>query len=265
MPTVFDGIFARASEANRLALGMYLIPGFPNWEDSRLASEYAAAAGVDFIEFPVVGTGGFTARTGSTIARILDAGAGVADDNLLAWLAPVRTGVGVIYEGAWPEAQNWNAHEALLHHSQAFLMEADVPDIEEWAGASQRNWGKPIVTTVDACREMLSPLEQRRISRSSAFIYMSLGSKTGERRCDTSMMRRKLLQIRALGCRTPVCAAFGISTPEDIWAVREAGCDGVIIGSAALEALEHGAKSFARWLEEIVSACTADHQFVNAT
>jgi hypothetical protein len=241
---------------------MYLIPGFPCWEDSRLALDYAVSAGIDFIEFPVLGTGGFTARTGSTIARILGTDAAASGGDLANWLAPVQTGVGVIYDGAWPQPDRWNAHETLLHHSQAFLMEADVPDIEDWAKASRRNWGKPIVTTVDACREALSPLEQRRISRAAGFIYMSLGSKTGERRCDTAMMRSKLLQIRALGCRTPVCAAFGISTADDILSVREAGCDSVIIGSAALEALERGPQAFARWLEDIVAA--AGHQFVPA-
>jgi tryptophan synthase alpha subunit len=72
------------------------------------------------------------------------------------------------------------------------------------------------------------------------------------------MMRRKLLQMRVSGCKIPVCAAFGISTPADVATVRRAGCDGLIIGSAALEALERGPDFFAYWLDGIKTACAAE-------
>jgi hypothetical protein len=255
MQPAFDDIFARARAQKRLALGLYLIPGFPNRTDSRAAINYAVASGVDFIEFPVLGNGGFTARTGSTIARILGESFVAHDPQ---WLSAVNTGVGVVYDGAWPSPERWGAHHDLLCRSSAFLMEADVPDIETWATASEKNWGKPVVTTVDACRDMLSSLEERRLSRASALIYMSLGRRTGERSCNAVMMRRKLLQIRVSGCKVPVCAAFGISTPDDVAAVRRAGCDGLIIGSAALEALERGPDFFAQWLDEIKRACAAE-------
>jgi Tryptophan synthase alpha chain len=255
MPAVFDDIFARARAQSRLALGLYLIPGFPNREESRFAVRHAVALGVDFIEFPVLGNGRFTSRTGSTIARILREGSIAHDPE---WLSAVNTGVGVVYDGAWPSPERWDAHEDLLHRAHALLMEADVPDIEAWAGASEANWGRPVVTTVDARRDMLASLEERRLSSTSPFIYMSLGRRTGERSCNFVMMRRKVLQMRVSGCRTPVCAAFGIRTPRDVAAVRQSGCDGIIIGSAALEALERGPEFFVRWLGAITAACAAD-------
>lgn len=255
MPPAFDDIFSRAQAQKRLALGLYLIPGFPNPKESRLAVRHAVASGVDFIEFPVLGNGGFTSRTGSTIARILSEDRVALDPQ---WMSEVNTGIGVVYEGAWPSPERWEAHEDLLHRSHALLMEADVSDIEAWASASEANWGKPVVTTVDARRDMLASLEERCLSRASPFIYMSLGRRTGERCCNFVMMRRKLLQMRVSGCRSPVCAAFGIKTPRDVAAVRRSGCDGIIIGSAALEALERGLDFFARWLDGIVVGCAAE-------
>ena len=48
---------------------------------------------------------------------------------------------------------------------------------------------------------------------------------------------------------TPVLAGFGISRPEHVAAVLDAGADGVVVGSAAIDAADRGG---AAALEEFV-------------
>ncbi|WP_257450278.1 tryptophan synthase subunit alpha [Archangium lipolyticum] len=254
---MLDEKFTRAKNVGRLALGIYLIPGFPTWEASREAVELAEAMGVDFIEFPILGAGQWSARTGDTIAKVLARNHGRLirlDDPMRRWLEPISVGVGVVYDGAWPEPMRWSADAHFLERASALLLEPDVGELHERAEQAIA-WGKPLITTVDGRQPECSPTERRMLTIAQGFVYMSLGARTGERSSSTEMMRTKVSAIRAMGCTLPVCAAFGISNAGDVAEIRAAMCDGVIIGSAAIRTLERGGRAFERWLGTIIDAC----------
>jgi tryptophan synthase alpha chain len=91
---------------------------------------------------------------------------------------------------------------------------------------------------------------QKRVADASrGFIYyVSLTGVTGARHSLPGELARNLRSVRKRS-RLPVCAGFGISTPEQAAAVARAA-DGVIIGSAIVRALaqspELGAERFSR-------------------
>jgi tryptophan synthase alpha chain len=47
-------------------------------------------------------------------------------------------------------------------------------------------------------------------------------------------------RVQAAAGGTPVLAGFGISRPEQVSAILAAGADGVIVGSAAIDAADRG-------------------------
>lgn len=260
MPPTLEARFADAKRSGRLVLGMFLVPGYPSWRESQQAVEIAEASGVDFIEYPVMGSGRYSDRTGRGIANALmraQADLVQANQATRKWLDRVSIGVGVVYDGAWPEPKVWAADRSFLDHAVALILEPDFDDFDKRAKAAAR-WGKSLIVTVSALGSLLAPHQRLLVQRSTGFVYMSLGGRTGQRSCGISEISTRLKQIRASGCTTPVCAAFGIRDVADIIEVRRAGCEGVIIGSGAIEALEQGITTFQRWLEGIRAACSAN-------
>jgi hypothetical protein len=257
MPGALDERFTRRTDPKRLLLGIYLIPGFPSWEASKDAVELAQSMGVGFIEFPIVGAGRWSPRTGTSIGQALTQHReelSRMSASMRSWLRSVRVGVGVVYDGVWIEPRRWCAPATFLRRSRALILEPNVNDWDAYAAQAEK-WGKPLIPTVDARQPMSSADERRVRATSHGFIYMSLGAKTGERTCGLTEMRATVMSLRTFGTSLPVCAAFGIQAPADVAQVRAAGCDGVIVGSAAIDALEHGVESFARWLDTILDAC----------
>lgn len=260
MPPTLEARFADAKRSGRLALGIFLVPGYPSWRESQEAVEIAEASGVDFIEYPVMGSGRCSNRTGQGIANaLMHARADLVHANqaTLKWLDQVSIGVGVVYDGAWPEPKVWAADQSFLDHAVALILEPDLDDFDKRTEAAAR-WGKSLIVTISALGSSLAPDQRLLVKRSTGFVYMSLGGRTGQRSCGVSEISTRLEQIRATGCTTPVCAAFGIRDAADIAEVRRAGCEGVIIGSAAIEVLERGIATFQRWLVGIRAACSAN-------
>jgi tryptophan synthase alpha chain len=84
-----------------------------------------------------------------------------------------------------------------------------------------------------------TPLERaRRIAEASTgFLYfVSVTGITGERRELSPQLKSQLSNLRAT-TKVPICVGFGISTPEQVRALRE-HADGIIVGSALVRPLE---------------------------
>ena len=62
---------------------------------------------------------------------------------------------------------------------------------------------------------------------------------------------RRVAEMRAAGLSIPIAAGIGISTPEDVLLALAHGCDGVIVGSAALEAAQQGPRTLDHFLTRI--------------
>jgi tryptophan synthase alpha chain len=240
----------------RAVVGIYLVPGFPDWATSVQALAASLDAGVDFVEFPIICEKDWSPRTGGVIARALEH---AIDCSRLAsraavWLGAVPRGVGIVYRSAWPEPDRWAAPEELLALASALLLE---PDVESWDAyaAYAREWGLPLVPAVDGRDGRLSADERSRLRAGDVFAYLSLGGQTGSRDDRLDEAREKTALIREIRPDIPICAAFGIATPDDVREVLETVvCDGVVIGTAALEALEAGMPAYRSWLRSVIRA-----------
>jgi tryptophan synthase alpha subunit len=253
-PSRLSDIIGATTRRGGLAVGMYLVPGFPSWSASMEALSLCLHHDVDFIEFPAISDPQWSPRTGEVIARALREAEPGSEADLTAWLlrAPVR--VAVVYGSAWPSPATWSASPPLRAGVSAYLFETDPPEIADYARAAADD-GAVIIPAVDATATGLSEADRRIISCGGGFVYASMGPQTGTRAASPADLRRKRAEIRSVRPDLPVCAAFGISRPADVEELRGGdGCDGVIIGTAALAKLDEGTSAFDGWLKGIMAA-----------
>jgi tryptophan synthase alpha subunit len=253
-PSRLSDIIGGNARRGRLAVGIYLVPGFPSWRESLEALSMCLSHDVDFIEFPAMSDPQWSPRTGQTVARALRDAEPYAEAEATAWLlrAPVR--VAVVYGSAWPSPAVWSAPPPLRAGVSGYLFESGPSDVAGYALAAAEE-GAAIIPTVDATTAGLSDADRRLISRGGGFVYASMGAKTGTRSASLSDLERKRTEVQAVRPDLPVCAAFGINEAADVEELRGGGgCDGVIIGSAALAKLGEGMAAFTGWLKEIVTA-----------
>jgi tryptophan synthase alpha subunit len=245
----------RASSARgELAVGIYLVPGFPDWNTSLEALGLCLSHGVDFIEFPAMSAPRWSPRTGPVLVQALQDAEPYSEPKATAWLlrAPVR--VAVVYGSAWPTPVTWSAPPSLRAGVSGYLFESDPAEIAPYALAAAER-GAVIIPAVDASKAGLSDADRRVISSGGGFVYASLGPRTGSRAASAADLQRKRSEIRSVRPDLPVCAAFGISQAADVEELRDGeGCDGVIIGSAALTRLSEGTAAFGIWLKDIVTS-----------
>lgn len=237
-----------------LAVGIYLVPGFPSWRASMEALTLCVSHGVDFVEYPAVADPRWSPRTGQTIARALRDAEPYDEAEQVAWLlrAPVR--VAIVYGSAWPAPDTWAAPPPLRAGVSGYLFEDDPADVTDYAMAAAAD-GAVVIPAVDASAAELSDADRYTLRRGGGFVYASLGPETGKRAASLADLQRKRAQLRAVRPDLPVCAAFGISQAADVEQLRgSGGCDGVIIGTAALATLAEGTAAFAGWLKDVVAA-----------
>ena len=79
-----------------------------------------------------------------------------------------------------------------------------------------------------------------RVSRGFIYIVSAIGTTGARDELDVERLRGLLARVRPHAGALPLLCGFGVSRPEHVRALRAAGADGVIVGSAAISALEAG-------------------------
>jgi tryptophan synthase alpha subunit len=253
-PSRLSDVIGGSTRRGELAVGIYLIPGFPSWSASLEALRLCVRHDVDFVEFPAISDLVWSLRTGGLIARALRDAEPGSEAQWHEWLlhAPVR--VAIVYGSAWPAPAVWSAPPFLHAGVSGYLFETDPPDVTDYALAAAED-GAVVIPAVDATADGLSDGDRRVIARGGGFVYASLGPSTGTRAASPADLARKRAEVQSVRPELPVCAAFGISEPADVDELRGGGgCDGVIIGTAAVAKLEEGTSAFAGWLKGIMAA-----------
>lgn len=253
-PSLLPDIIGGQAERGSLAVGIYLVPGFPDWDTSTRALSVCLDHGADFIEFPAMTGPRWSPRTGPVVARALRDAEPYREAQASAWLSRAPARVAIVYPSAWPSPHGWAAPPALRAGTCGYLFETDPPDVAPYAQAAGRD-GAVIIPAVDATVAGLSDADRRVLCLGGGFVYASLGPKTGSRAASGADLRRKQAEVAAVRPDLPVCAAFGISAAADVEELRgTGGCSGVIIGSAALAKLGEGIAAFTGWFKEIVTS-----------
>jgi tryptophan synthase alpha chain len=91
---------------------------------------------------------------------------------------------------------------------------------------------------------------------SNGFIYVvsAIGTTGARDELDVERLRTLLARVRANAGELPLLCGFGVSRGEHVAALCEAGADGVIVGSAAIDAVNRGGPAE---LERFVSSLAA--------
>jgi len=77
-------------------------------------------------------------------------------------------------------------------------------------------------------------------SRGFVYVVSAIGTTGARDALDSERLAGLLGRVRARAGELPLLCGFGVSRPEQVRALRDAGADGVIVGSAAIDALERG-------------------------
>jgi tryptophan synthase alpha chain len=132
------------------------------------------------------------------------------------------------------------------------LIVADVPPEEagELAAAAAAN-GIDLVQLVSLTSRDARLAIAAGASRGFVYVVAAIGVTGARAALDVERLRGLLALVRSYAGELPLLCGFGVSTPEQVAALREAGADGVIVGSAAIEAVGRGG---ADELERFVSS-----------
>jgi tryptophan synthase alpha chain len=121
------------------------------------------------------------------------------------------------------------------------LIVADVPpdDGDELQAESARN-GIDLVQLVALTSADARLALATRASRGFVYVVSAIGTTGAREELDVERLRGLLARVRAHAGTLPLLCGFGVSSPGQVRDLRAAGADGVIVGSAAITALEGG-------------------------
>ena len=235
--------FDRAAAEHRAALIGYIVAGYPDAETSLAVALAAADAGADIIEVGLPYSDPLA--DGATIQRATTAalrGGATFEGSLdlVRRLAAARPNLPLVPMGYANQVIGGGDGSAvagrLVAAGAAGVIIVDLtPDEGAPFEAIARAGGLAVVyivapTTQPARRAWIA-------ERSGGFLYcVSLTGVTGARAALPATVGRLVRDVRAVS-PVPVAVGFGISRPAHVRALARAGADGVVVGSALVEAL----------------------------
>ena len=235
--------FDAARREGRAALVPYVVAGYPDLETSYAAALACIDAGADVLEVGLpysdpLADGATLQRAssaalkaGATFDRSIELVGRIAESRPRVPLVPMCYANQVIGGG-----DGRVAAKRLADAGAAGIIVADLtPDEGSPFEAVARDAGLAVVylvapTTPAARRAMIA-------ARSGGFLYcVSLVGVTGARTSLPDDVARLVREVKAASA-VPVGVGFGVSRPEHVRALAEAGADGVIVASALVDAL----------------------------
>lgn len=255
------GRFRRVRDRKEAALIPYFVAGYPNFRTCREALWQAFEAGASLVELGIPFSD--PVADGPTIARATHKALerGVTPRRCLQFLASLRREgfdlpvLGMTYAnllfapGYRRSAREW---------ARAGFDGAIVPDlsVEDSADFRRSFRGAGLGTVFFASPSTLPARLPAIVRASTAFLYLvSVYGTTGTRSQVAPETLELLRRVRRARGRNgpPVCVGFGVSRPEHVRDLRAAGADGVIVGSALVEAIDAG-RNVRRYLTELKAA-----------
>ena len=259
MPTIRE-VFARLRQTHRKALIPFVMAGDPSLPATAQLIQALAEAGADCVEVGIPFSDPLA--DGPTIQRAASRAlaAGTTPPAVLTMIARLkrRVAVPLILLSYWNPVAQYGSRGAgddpapfLRDAARCGVSGLIVPDLPpDEADGLQVLGRRHGIATIFLAAPTSPAHRLRRIARASeGFIYyVSLTGTTGARRQLPSDWLHGVRQLKLLTTK-PVCVGFGISTPAQARAIGRVA-DGVIIGSALLNALEPFRNHRGRWLRE---------------
>ncbi|HAM40319.1 MAG TPA: tryptophan synthase subunit alpha [Candidatus Omnitrophica bacterium] len=253
-------VFARLRQTHRKALIPFVMAGDPSLPATAQLIQALAGVGADCVEVGIPFSDPLA--DGPTIQRASSRalGTGVTPAAVLKMIARIkrRVAVPLILLSYWNPVVHYGSRRAACDPAP-FLRDAArcgvsgliVPDLPPDEADGLHDLGRRHgIATIFLAAPTSPAYRLRRIARASeGFIYyVSLTGTTGARRQLPPDWLHGVRELKLLTTK-PVCVGFGISTPAHARAVGRVA-DGVIVGSALLNALEPFRNQRRRWLRE---------------
>lgn len=239
-----DRAFADARAAGRKTLMPFLVGGAPGVFPRILAAVERAGAGVIEVGMPFSDPVADGPVIAAAMHRALAAGVTPASvfravreaRDSLGVRAPIvfMTSVSVVERLG---AARFAADAAAAGADGVIFPDAPLEEIERFS-APARDAGLAAALLVAPTTP--APRAAAIARASSGFVYLlaRAGVTGAGASTDHGALRERVLALRA-ATTLPICAGFGVSTPEHVRAVtHDAGADGAIVGSALVAALE---------------------------
>lgn len=176
---------------------------------------------------------------------------GVWSEEVLEVYSNLRPNLYIVHEGT-----PLHSPEVLLEKMEgrvdAILLGWREKNVEKWHRIAQ-GYGIEMAQSVSP---NMSRGEIKDVVRyAEGFIYLTAAPKTGGKVHAVNRILNTIQTIKEIREDIPICCGFGIKTPENVKRIGSLdGCDGVIIGTAILEALSKGLGEFERYVDGIVAA-----------
>lgn len=253
-------VFHQLRRAHRKAVIPFVMGGDPNLTATAQVLQVLANAGADCLEVGIPFSDPLA--DGPTIQRASSRAlaAGTTPAAVLAMVGRVarRVRVPVVILSYWNPVVQFG-RRGMANEAGPFFREAArcgvsgliVPDLPPDEANGLHELGRSYGIATIFLAAPTSPAHRlRQIARASeGFIYyVSLAGTTGARRQLPLEWLHGVRQLKLLTTK-PICVGFGISTPAQARAVGRVA-DGVIVGSALLNALEPLQRQRWRWLRQ---------------
>jgi tryptophan synthase alpha chain len=255
--------FAAARHAGRLAFVPYVVAGYPDAQTSERAILAAIDAGADLVEIGLPYSDpladGATVQRASAAAlaagATLDASLGVLERVCAARPSTPVMVMGYVNQFLGPVG----AEAVSAGLAAAGASGAIVPDLTPDEGRPlEEAFGRHALALV----YLVAPTTPRDraayiAERAGGFVYcVSLTGVTGARQALPSALRGLVGRVKSVS-PLPVAVGFGVSRPSHVRAVARTGADGVVVGSALVDALGPDGREldrFARLCAELRAA-----------
>ena len=235
--------FSSARQASRIAFVPYVVAGYPNYDISEQAALAAIDAGADVLELGLPYSDpladGATLQRASAAALAAGATLGGSLD-LVERVCRARPGKSVLVMGyvnqflGPPGADNVARRLAGAGATGAIVADL-TPDEGAPLEEAFEKHGLALVYLVAPT----TPTERAATiaQRSGGFLYLvSLTGVTGARASLPGQLRKLVSRVKSVS-PLPVAVGFGVSRPAHVKAVARAGAEGVVVGSALVDAL----------------------------
>ena len=258
--------FAAAAREGRLAFVAYVVAGYPDVATSETIALAAIDGGADVLEIGLPYSDpladGVTLQHASNVAlahgQTLDASL-----DLVERVARQRPDTPLLVMGYVNQFLGPRVADAIANRlAEAGAAGAIVADLTPDEGAPlEESFERAGLALVYLVAPTSTPERIGIIGeRAGGFVYcVSLTGVTGARRTGPQDASALVERTKA-ATRLPVAVGFGVSRPEHVRAVAATGADGVIVGSALVDALGadgHNLDGFTSLCRELAGATTA--------
>ena len=244
---IFNAITA-SNDSGRLALGVYLIHGYPSLEISKQAFDLLQTYETTIFEcgLPVALLHGSNISDIIKEAHNVASKAGVSDEELISFYASYRPNLLIHLK----DEQRQNV-EILRDRIQGSI-DAVMTDNVEFLSMLERPLQDQKLPLLIQFVSTLSQFPEQNLSVKTMLVYLGVASRTGGELLPSPQIQSAVDTVVKAAPNAKIICGFGIRTVSDVKRLSHIrGIHGLAIGTEALRVLKEGITDFKDWLSEI--------------